>query len=232
VNISISTIAFKGYGKFLPQWLRAVSAMTPQPSEIVVTLGYKHNTPNLAQLKEDYPKVKFYELQERPSFGKLRNFGISHTVSEWVFFVSVDDTPEPDAIETFERALSGRNGDYICAQYYREGFCPGKYSSPLPVEMAENLKKGDYAGFIIPHSPFKRWLWEKHPYKETDLPNYDFVKNCFLSRARFIKADKPSTIYKTRPKSHSRTILKRNSIMVQARSEQSKFHNAILERYA
>lgn len=231
MNLSISTIAFKGYGEFLPQWLEAVSNMSPQPSEVVVTLGHKHGTPDLDDLKEKYPAVKFCEFQQRPSFGKLRNLGIEETSSEWVFFVSADDTPESDAIETFERALSKEDGDYICAQWYREGIHPGRYSSPLPSEIARNIEAGDYAGFIIPHSPFKRWLWEAHPYKETDLPNYDFVKNCMLNGARFIKADKPSTIYKTRPKSHSRTILRRSSIMVQALSEQAKFHDAAVKFY-
>lgn len=231
MNISISTIAFKGYGVFLPQWLEAVSRMNPQPSEVVVTLGYKHNTPDLLGLRKKYLNVQFYICNEKPSFGRLRNFGIEKTSSEWVFFVSADDTPEPDAIETFERALVKEDGDYICAQYYREGVLPGRYSSPLPSEIAMNLRANEYAGFIIPHSPFKRWLWEKSPYKKTDLPNYDFVKNCMLNGARFIKADKPTTIYKTRPSSHSRVILKRGSVRIMARAEQSKFHKAVLGYY-
>lgn len=231
MNIAISTIAFKGYGRFLPQWLSAVSEMNPQPTEVVVVLGHKHDTPNLPLLKNTYPNVQFYEYGVRPSFGKLRNYGIDKTTSEWIFFVSVDDTPEPDAIQTFERALEGEDADYICAQWYREGVHEGRYTSPLPSEIASNIRAGGYAGFIIPHSPYKRWLWEKSPYKETDLPNYDFVKNCMLNGARFVKADKPTTIYRTRPKSHSRVILRRGSIMVQARAEQAKFHDATLEYY-
>ena len=157
--------------------------------------------------------------------------GISKTKSEWTFFVSCDDTPEPDAIETFQRALENNDGDYICAQWYREGFYQGRYYSPLPIEMADRMSRGKMAGFIIPHSPFRREFWEMNPYKQTDLPNYDFLKNCLLNGARFIKADKPTTIYKTREGSHSRTILKRHNIKIQARAEQNKLHNAIVGYY-
>lgn len=233
MKISISTIAFNDYGQFLPQWLDAVRIVSPEPDEIVVVLGRNHNTPNLDHLKAKYPKAQFYEYEHKPTFGKLRNIGISKTSSEWVFFVSVDDIPVHDAIRTFKRAIKKEpDADYICAEWIRLGKYSKRFKSPYPQEMAERMRNGERAGFIIPHSPFKRWLWEKHPYAETDLPNYDFVMHCMLNGANFIKGDKPTTIYKMRKESHSQSILKKDSaIRRQAFTEKNKFHKAILEKY-
>lgn len=231
MNVSLVTIAFNGYGRFLGQFLAFASNLSPRPSEVVVVLGKNHGCQDLETLATIYPGVKIVEYKKRPTFGKLRNIGISKTTSEWTWFVSVDDKPMPDAIRTFKRALKYQDADYIAAQWYTIGLgLPlAKHTSPTPEESYERLKDGKKMGFMIAHSPFKRWLWEKHPYKNSDLPNYDFILHCILNGGRFVKADKPTTTYLRRPDSHARTTLK--TIQRAANREKRKMQRGIVEYY-
>lgn len=231
MNISLVTIAFNGYGRFVGQFLAFASNMSPKPSEVVVVLGKDHGCKDIELLKCIYPGVKIVKYDTTPTFGKLRNIAISKTKSEWTWFVSVDDKPEQDAIRTFKKVLQKEDADYICAQWFTIGLGLKQqlHRSPTPPQMAELMNKGRGSGFVIPHSPFKRWLWEKHHYSNTDLPNYDFLLYCVLSGAKFVKGDKPTTTYLRRPDSHARTKLK--AIKRQANREKGKMQKGLLEYY-
>lgn len=231
MDISIVTIAFNGYGRFIGQFLAYASSLSPKPKEVIVVLGEKHGLQDRALMESIYPGVKILEYKKKATFGKLRNIGISHTSSDWIWFVSVDDRPERDAIRTFKRARIGAPADYICAQWYTIGLGEGKeiHYSPTPEEMAVRLSNGEKGGFIIPHSPFKRKLWEKHQYKNSDLPNYDFLLHCVLNGAKFVKGDKPTTTYLRRPDSHARTKLK--TIQKAANREKRKMQEGIIKYY-
>lgn len=231
MDISLVTIAFNGYGRFLGQFLAFASNLSPKPSEVIVVLGKNHGCQDLELLSLIYPGVKIVEYKKKPTFGKLRNIAISKTSSEWAWFVSVDDKPMPDAIRTFKRAIKDEEADYICSQWYTIGLDRPleHHRSPLPIEMANLINDGEKGGFVIPHSPFKRWLWEAHPYKRTDLPNYDFLKNCVLNGAKFTKADKPTTTYLRRPDSHARTKLLK--MLPKANKEKRIMQRAIVEYY-
>jgi glycosyltransferase involved in cell wall biosynthesis len=210
MQIALVSIAFNGYGRFVPQFLKFASEMSPKPNEVVIVLGANHGAPDKKKLKALYPTVKIVEYNGVPNFGKLRNISVKYTKSEWVQFVSVDDRPMPDAIETFERALEkDPDADYICSQWFTEGLGRSKSShkSPTPYEYCHGQANGRKGGFIIAHSPFKRRLWELTPYITTDYPNAAFVLGCVRNNAKFVKSDKPTTTYLRRPDSHARTIL-------------------------
>lgn len=237
MDISLVTIAFNNYGRFLGQFLAYASNLSPKPKEVVIVLGKDHGCKDLELMELIYPGVKIVEYKKKPTFGKLRNIGISYTTSEWVWFVSVDDRLESDAIDTFHSAINEDNAinstyaDYICSRWNTIGLGsqPESHISPTPEEMAQDLQADGKGGFIIPHSPFKRWLWEKHPYKNSDLPNYDFLLHCVLNGARFIKADKPTTTYLRRSNSHARTKLLK--IMKAARREKRIMQEGLTKYY-
>lgn len=231
MKISLVTIAFNGYGRFVGQWLAYAYALNPQPDEIIVVLGQNHDCVDLQSLKQIHPHVKFLEVRKRPSFGRLRNIGIKHTTTEWTWFVSVDDRVEPDAIKTFKRAIKDNSADYICSQWNTIGLDKPlqPHKSPLPIELARHILNGGKGGFIIPHSPFKRWIWEKHPYKDSELPNYDFLLHAVLNGAEFVKSDKPTTTYLRRDDSHARTRLL--EIKKQARMEKKIMEQGVVNHY-
>lgn len=231
MKISLVTIAFNGYGRFVGQFLAFVSNMNPKPTEVVVVLGKNHGCKDIELLQCIYPGVKIVQYKKKPTFGKLRNIGVSKTTSEWTWFVSVDDKPQPDAIKTFKKAIKDQDADYISAKWYTIGLGQPlkEHTSPTPDECYERLKNGKRMGFMIAHSPFKRWLWEKHPYKNSDLPNYDFILHCILNGGRFVKGDKPTTTYLRRSDSHARTKLL--EIRKAANREKRKMQEGIMEYY-
>lgn len=231
MNVALVTIAFNGYGKFLNQWLAFVSSMDEIPSEVIVMLGQSHGVDDIDLLKSILPQVQIYEYKRKASFGKLRNLAIKKTTTDWVWFVSVDDKPHKDALETF-REVAQDSTDYICAQWNSIGLGNAQmlHSSPTPQELSQRLQNGEGGGFIIPHSPFKRWLWEAHPYKNTDLPNYDFLLHCVLNGAEFVKSNNPTTTYLRRKDSHARTKLK-GKLLLQARQQKRKMQKGIQSHY-
>lgn len=231
MKISLVSISFSGYGRFVGQFLAFASNMSPKPDEVVIVLGKNHGCKDLELLKCIYPTVKLVEYDGTPTFGKLRNIALKYTQSEWSFFVSIDDKPMPDAIKTFNRVLKKQDADYICAQWYTIGLGLDEklHRSPLPEEMARYKKEGRRAGFVIPHSPFKRELWEKSPYKNSELPNYNFLLNCVLNGARFIKGDKPTTTYLRRPDSHARVRLR--EIKKDANKQKRLMERGIVDYY-
>lgn len=204
MKMTLVSIAFNGYGRFVGQFL-AAHAYAIDPIDVIIVLGQDHGC-DVERLKQTYPRTKFIEYKGRPTFGKLRNIGIRKVKTEWVWFVSIDDVPHPNALSTFQKY---KKYDYICAQWITVGLDepPMVHFSPTPQEMNNSLKLGQKGGFIIPHSPFKKWLWEKHPYKHSNLPNYDFLLHCVYNSAKFVKADNPTTTYLRRPDSHARTEL-------------------------
>ncbi len=230
MDISLVSIAFDGYGRFIGQFLAFVSNMTPKPKEIIIMLGKNHDCQDLKAFKEWYPNVSFYEYKKKATFGNLRNIAIGKASNEWIWFVSIDDKVQSDAIRTFKRATKDGD-DYICSQWYTIGLGQSlePHYSPTPEEMVQSLQRGERGGFIIPHSPFKRELWVKHPYKNSDLPNYDFLLHCVLNGARFVKGDKPTTTYLRRPDSHARAVLP--SIRKQANREKKKMQDGVVEYY-
>lgn len=232
MTISLVTICFNGYGRFLGQWLAFVSSMYPQPSEVVIVLGQNHGCIDVSDYKLIYPEYTFIEYRKKPTFGKLRNIGIAKTSSEWTWFVSIDDKPHRMAIYTFNDVLLiNRSVSYICAQWITKGLGERieTHISPTPQQMALELSQGLKGGFIIGHSPFKRTLWQQHPYKNTDLPNYDFLLHCVLNGAVFAQAHLPTTTYLRRSTSHSKTVLK--SIMSKARKQKRILQRGLLEYY-
>lgn len=229
MDITLVTIAFNGYGRFLGQFLAYASNLSPKPKEVIIVLGKDHGCEDIELMELVYPGVKIIKYNKEPTFGKLRNIGIGKAETEWIWYIDIDDQPMPDAIETFSRVSD--NADYICSQWDTVGlgFPRVTHYSPTPKEMAERVASGTRGGFIVPHSPFKKELWEKSPYKDKDLSNYNFLLNCVLNGARFVKGDKPTTTYLRRSTSHARTTLL--TIKDAARKQRRIMQRGMIEYY-
>lgn len=234
MKIALTSIAFNGYGRFVPAFLAFASSMKPRPSEVVIVLGKDHGCQDLELLKSIYPKVRLVHYDKKPTFGRLRNVAIKKTKSEWTWFLSIDDKPHRDAIKTFRSALEKNpNADYICAEWYTIGL--GKplepHKSPTPEQSAKRLRNGQKMGFIIAHSPFKRKLWEQSKFVNTDLPNYTFVRDCIINGANFVQADRPTTTYLRRSNSHARAVLPKGGMRARARKVKRDMEKTILSYY-
>ncbi|MEQ9135752.1 MAG: glycosyltransferase family A protein [Thalassobaculum sp.] len=207
MNIGIVTIAYNGYGRFLPQWCRAIAELTRLPAAVTVALGKDHGaTPEMiAEARRHVPILQIVDAGDTPStMGAMRNVAVEHTAAEWIMYLSVDDAILPHAIEEFERYE--HQADYICIRWLTRGL--GKkeieHVPKLPIEMATKYRG---RGFIVGHSPFRRRFWEKAPYEPHDYPNAPFLASMVENAARFVRTERPCTVYQRRSDSHSRGIL-------------------------
>jgi hypothetical protein len=135
--------------------------------------------------------------------GSVRNAAIAATGTEWVQWLSIDDGIVSDAIARMRPYAS--SADWLCIGWLTRGLGRPemRHQSPLPSEMARRRGRG----FIIGHSPFRRWLWERSPYPAHDYPNSPFLAAAVEAGARFVRVPTPITIYLRRSDSHSRTVL-------------------------
>lgn len=207
MKIGLVTIAYTSYGRFLPQWCRFIAAMNKKPTVVTAVLGRNHGltADDEARCLELLPQLKIVRAEKvRPTMGRLRNVALKHTKTEWVMYISVDDMVLPHAIEEFEKYEAV--ADYICIRWLTRGLGrqETEHISPLPVDMAKRRGKG----FVVAHSPFRRFLWEKTPYEPHDYPNQPFLASCVENGARFVQSARPCTVYLRRSDSHARTVLR------------------------
>lgn len=228
MNIGLVTIAYNGYGRFLPQWCKLIASMEKKPTKVTAVLGLNHGLSDTteAACKKLVPGIKIIHAEKAKCvMGNLRNIAVKYTNTEWIQFLSVDDMILPHAIVEYEKYA--QDADYICIRWLTRGL--GKpetlHISPLPVDMAKRHGKG----FIVAHSPFKRWLWEKSPYEAHDYPNQPFVAHCVVNGARFVQTKLPCTVYLRRPDSHARTVL-RGKNPVKGERQKAVYHKKRMEK--
>jgi len=213
IELGICAIAYNGYGKYVKGLLENINKMSPKPKQVTIVLGRGHGCEDsIETLSKAFSRLVVIKDDKAPTMGRLRNVAVANTPTEWIMYVSVDDLIERTAIRTFSQYA---DYDYICASWYKvdlKGEITG-HSSVTPYTYYKNQSKlredgrRRKGGFIIGHSPYKRWLWEKTKYPEHDYPNSPFVLGCVLNKAKFVRCEKPTTTYVKHEGSHSLTTL-------------------------
>ena len=92
--MTVFTIVYNNYGRFIPQWVEYMIKQTIPP-EMIVVLGKDHGA-DIDYLKEKNIK---YVLCDSDNMGKLRNAGLKQVKTEWWLYFSVDDELLPNACE-------------------------------------------------------------------------------------------------------------------------------------
>lgn len=212
MNIALVTVAYNGYGRFADQWLSYINKSTRKPSHVLIALGPDHGCTNHEELLEKYKELnlQFHFVDNtQPMMGPMRNAAVSETEAEWIMYLSIDDMLLPEGIEELEKHEA--DADYICISW--ESHATWKPYAPIvphqgktPMRLAQEFEG---RGFIVNHSPYRRWLWEKEPYMNHDYPNAPFLAGCIKSGARFVHTDVPVTRYLQRLDSHAARLGRR-----------------------
>jgi hypothetical protein len=226
VNIAIVTTAYNGYQRFIPQWLEAISKLKDKPTEVVIAM---EKWPDKARdnMFENLDKtikelnVRVVEVDRAENMGHMRNIAVAETSTEWVMYLSVDDVILPNAINELKKH---DNGDYICITWKSVATWTNDeekiHKGITPEEM---VLKHNGKGFIVGHSPFKRWIWEKNPYMEHDYPNAPFLAGAVENGAKFTKTGHPCTLYLRRLDSHARLLGRRKETLVLSEKKQALY---------
>lgn len=213
MNIALCTIAYKGYGQFIDQWLDAIAKSNTLPDQVVIVLGKDHNYTNQSLIPEKYPNlpIQLVYAEDVPAkMGTLRNVAVENTTTEWVMYLSVDDILMPEAIDEFARLED--QADYICISWNSFALWRGYETEPMfhkgkTPEYLYRMSNGK--GFIVSHSPYRRAFWEMSPYMDHDYPNAPFLADMILNGARFVSTKVPCTTYLKRYNSHAAKLGRR-----------------------
>ena len=232
MNIALVTTAYRGYQRFIPNWLNFIAEMDTKPTQIVIAME-KTNIDIQSQLTEEAKKlnVDFVTVRHARHMGQMRNLAVKHTNTEWVMYLSVDDKIQPYAIDEFKKYE--KDSDWICIRWQSKGLGlkMQTHNGVTPHENYQNRKKTKKGGFIIAQSPYRRWVWEKSPYPDHDYPNAGFIAMAVLNKARFRKTKRPCTVYLRREDSHARTELIKPHNKRKAISEKRKMERMIDQYY-
>ncbi len=105
--MKILTIAFNGYGQYLPRLLESIDAQTEKPDEVIIVLGKDHGY--------EWKKKKGIRVIETnlTCLGSLINVGMEY-VNDWVLYFSADDVLYPNAIEEIKKV----DADIVTLKYH------------------------------------------------------------------------------------------------------------------
>lgn len=80
---------------------------------IVIDTGSNDKTLEIIRNQEYFRKIRILEKKWDGSFSEIRNFGISISKKEWIFFIDADETIEKGSIANLRRNLKEINLLYI-----------------------------------------------------------------------------------------------------------------------
>ncbi len=198
MNITITTVIYNGYGKFLNQWFNTLSKLDPKPTEIIVVLGKDHQIESSTAWPVNIKVVN----HDSDNLGELKNVAVSHATTEWILGLSVDDEILPWAMREFKKHT---HADIIVSKYL---FISPKGSKCVHPQISkEVLLSKDYyingKNYMHGSTPFKRSLWLKYHYYENDCFNTLFWIDCAAGGATFSHTQIPCLVYNKYDNSHS-----------------------------
>ncbi len=170
-DMTIFTIIYNGYGKFLPKWLECIRKQNKRPGQILVVLGKDHGV-------TDFPEdVKFIKSISN-NMGKLRNKAIEEKKYDKCLYFSVDDELLPNAVQEIERKFNqgykvvGLKFNDLQTVGTRETvrgeITPIRYGTVRQSYIVETSWRGtNVPGWVAVDGSYK--------YEEIGIPNYPYL---------------------------------------------------------
>ena len=209
INLTVFTIIYNDYGKFLDDWLKNLRKQTLKPKEIIVVLGKGHNVDITT-----YKGVKFIEC-DSDVMGVLRNEAIKAKRFKKVLYFSVDDELLPNAIQQIDlkfnqgfnliglryldRSIIATKEDingnisYLHKDIKRESYIP-------TAKAIKNWRKSGVPGYIAVNG--------KYEYEPIEIPNYPYIFKLVREGLAVAHTDEVVAIYHRRKGSHGDTSVK------------------------
>jgi glycosyltransferase involved in cell wall biosynthesis len=188
MKITAFTIAYNGYGEFIPRWAKSVQSQSHPAHEIIVVLGYNHG------LKEIPDGVKVIYYNQPATMGFLRNLAVDSATGDYIFYFSADDILIGNALQE----IGNVDADLIALRYYHENEV-----RVTPEIVAEKLDEWEIhyiaaCGYVA----FKKGL----RYEDTDFPNYPLLFQAHMKGYTFGRTEEPGAVYIQRPDCHGQDL--------------------------
>lgn len=194
MKITVFTIAFNGYGEFIPRWLKSVESQIYPAHEIIIVLGYRHGLQNNFNISG----VKAINYGLPTTMGFLRNLAVDMATGDYIFYFSADDILFGNALQE----ISNVKADLIALRYYQENRL--RVTPEITVEQLKKWTKHNIGacGYVA----FKKGL----RYEDTDWPNYPLLFQAYTKRYTFKPTEAPGAIYLQRRDGHG--LLTKNNV--------------------
>lgn len=177
MTIGIVTVAHGiTYHNFLPEWSRAVAALETTPDQI--TIVHDGIDDAITSSMADLTNVVWVHdtttrIRNHPQI--LVNSAIAVTLTDWIVKLDVDDLILPHALNTVHTCESD-----VLNFGYRIG--TNDHIS-RPVTANEIMERNNNP--MASCSPFRRWLWERNPYRDMVFDDWAFWFDAARNGATF-----------------------------------------------
>jgi len=189
MKITVFTIAYNDYGRFIPRWLKSVQSQIYPAHEVIVVLGDNHG------LEEKPTGAKFIHHDQPATMGFLRNLAVDAATGDYIFYFSADDILFGNALQE----ISKINADIIALRYYQDNKL-----RVTPEIIVEKLKawKTQYTD-VFGYVAFKKGL----RFEDTNWPNYPLLFQAYTKKYTFGRTKEPGAVYIKRPDGHGRPVV-------------------------
>ena len=201
--MTVFTIIYGDYGKFLDKWIKNLQKQTMKPREIIVVLG---KGAEVDQSK--YEKVKFIECNS-DVMGILRSERIKNKKYKKCLYFSVDDELLPNAVEESNKKFN--QGFKVVGLRYMEELPVGKIvdvNGKVSYRSIKSLKES----YLPNKSQIKNWRQSAVPgyiaingdweYEPIEVPNYPYLFKLAKLELPMALTDEVIAIYHRREDSH------------------------------
>ena len=177
MTIGVVSVAYgETYRAFLPRWMRSITALETKPDKIMIVTDDVPDS--IARLGNVYLDSVIFK-QAHGTFSRhpqvLVNEAIASVQTDWICKMDIDDLIYPHALNNLDRCDADV---YMFGISYQGQWLPAR---PVTAEMILSAMHN----LVFSCSPFRRWVWEKAPYKDILCEDWAFWIDAAKNNARF-----------------------------------------------
>lgn len=199
MTVGICSVAYgETYHRFLIEWSQAVAALEKQPT--VVTIIHDGVSQEIKDAVNDCVPVMWVEdhtttYTVHPQF--LVNTAISFTKCDWIVKLDADDLILPHALNNLSQ---------VTADVVNFGYRINERDVVShPVTAQQVLQRSHNP--ISSCSPFRRWLWERNPFRDMLFDDWGFWVEAAREGATFAATGTVDYVYRV----HDEQITRKHS---------------------
>lgn len=188
MTVGICTVAYgETYHAFLPEWSQHVAALETKPTS--VTIVHDGVAQELRDTVNDLFNVLWVEdhvtqFDVHPQY--LINTAISVTRTDWIIKLDADDLILPHALN----AVKSCQAD-VLNYGYRIGSANHASQNVTREQVLERS-----SNYVSSCSPFRRWLWERNPFRDMLFDDWGFWFEAAREGATFAATGTVDYVYR------------------------------------
>lgn len=177
MSVGVAAVAYGNtYRAFLPRWARAITALETRPERVIVVTD---DVPSCLEQLGDTHLHNITFLQARGMYTThpqvLVNEGIERLDTEWICKMDIDDIIFPHAFNALP----------VDADVYMFGIQLNGQWLPARHATRNEIMRSDY-NLVFSGSPFRKWIWERSPYRDMICEDWAFWLAAAKNGARFM----------------------------------------------